>query len=162
MIQLNETMMNGSLACAYEGHKEPSGTYYVNPLLANVSKRNVTQFPYEIAKLAQEVAGGSLVTMPSEKDLKNPKIGKYVAKYLSGVEGIGPEERIRALRLIENITLGTGAVGYLTESMHGAGSPQAQSQPGDPAQPPAQHDKRAREAPTGGQPGSGARLYPPG
>ncbi|PQP33433.1 4-hydroxybutyryl-CoA dehydratase, partial [Desulfobacteraceae bacterium SEEP-SAG9] len=28
--------------------------------------------------------------------------------------------------LIENITLGTGAVGYLTESMHGAGSPQAQ------------------------------------
>jgi len=28
--------------------------------------------------------------------------------------------------LIENLTLGTGAVGYLTESMHGAGSPQAQ------------------------------------
>jgi 4-hydroxybutyryl-CoA dehydratase/vinylacetyl-CoA-Delta-isomerase len=30
------------------------------------------------------------------------------------------------LRLIENITLGTAAVGYRTESMHGAGSPQAQ------------------------------------
>jgi 4-hydroxybutyryl-CoA dehydratase / vinylacetyl-CoA-Delta-isomerase len=30
------------------------------------------------------------------------------------------------LRLIENLTLGTAAVGYLTESMHGAGSPQAQ------------------------------------
>ena len=29
-------------------------------------------------------------------------------------------------RLIENLTLGMGAVGYLTESMHGAGSPQAQ------------------------------------
>ena len=28
--------------------------------------------------------------------------------------------------LIENMTLGTAAVGYLTESMHGAGSPQAQ------------------------------------
>ena len=28
--------------------------------------------------------------------------------------------------MIENLTLGTGAVGYLTESMHGAGSPQAQ------------------------------------
>ena len=33
---------------------------------------------------------------------------------------------MRILRLIENITLGTAAVGYLTESMHGAGSPQAQ------------------------------------
>ncbi len=126
MIQLNETMMSGSLACAYEGHKEPSGTYYVNPLLANVSKYNVTQFPYEIAKLAHELAGGSLVTLPSEKDLKNPKIGELVAKYLKGVDGIPPENRIRVLRLIENITMGTGAVGYLTESMHGAGSPMAQ------------------------------------
>jgi len=33
---------------------------------------------------------------------------------------------MRVLRLIENITMGTAAVGYLTESMHGAGSPQAQ------------------------------------
>ena len=30
------------------------------------------------------------------------------------------------MRLIENLTLGTAAVGYRTESMHGAGSPQAQ------------------------------------
>jgi 4-hydroxybutyryl-CoA dehydratase / vinylacetyl-CoA-Delta-isomerase len=30
------------------------------------------------------------------------------------------------LRLIENMTIGRNAVGYLTESLHGAGSPQAQ------------------------------------
>jgi 4-hydroxybutyryl-CoA dehydratase/vinylacetyl-CoA-Delta-isomerase len=30
------------------------------------------------------------------------------------------------LRLLENLTLGPGAAAYLTESMHGAGSPQAQ------------------------------------
>jgi aromatic ring hydroxylase len=30
------------------------------------------------------------------------------------------------LRLIENITLGASAVSYRTESMHGAGSPEAQ------------------------------------
>ncbi|MFQ5573818.1 MAG: 4-hydroxyphenylacetate 3-hydroxylase C-terminal domain-containing protein, partial [Nitrosopumilaceae archaeon] len=36
------------------------------------------------------------------------------------------ENRMRILRLIENMTLGRNAVGYLTESMHGAGSPQAQ------------------------------------
>ena len=33
---------------------------------------------------------------------------------------------MRILRLIENMTMGRNAVGYLTESMHGAGSPQAQ------------------------------------
>ena len=67
-----------------------------------------------------------MVTMPSERDLKDPKIGPYVAKYLKGVEGVPVEHRARILRLIENITLGMGAVCYLTESMHGAGSPQAQ------------------------------------
>jgi 4-hydroxybutyryl-CoA dehydratase/vinylacetyl-CoA-Delta-isomerase len=30
------------------------------------------------------------------------------------------------MRFLENICLGTAAVGYRTESMHGAGSPQAQ------------------------------------
>jgi 4-hydroxybutyryl-CoA dehydratase/vinylacetyl-CoA-Delta-isomerase len=33
---------------------------------------------------------------------------------------------MRIMRLIENLTIGAGAVGYRTESMHGAGSPQAQ------------------------------------
>ncbi len=33
---------------------------------------------------------------------------------------------MRILRLIENLTLGAGAVAYRTESMHGAGSPEAQ------------------------------------
>jgi 4-hydroxybutyryl-CoA dehydratase/vinylacetyl-CoA-Delta-isomerase len=40
--------------------------------------------------------------------------------------GVDPEDRLRVLRLIENMTLGRNAVGYLTESLHGAGSPQAQ------------------------------------
>jgi 4-hydroxybutyryl-CoA dehydratase/vinylacetyl-CoA-Delta-isomerase len=126
MIQLNETMMCCSLACAYEGHKEPSGTYFVDTLRANVSKLNVTKFPYDIARLAQDIAGGIIVTLPSEKDLKHPKIGKYVAKYLKGVDGVAVEDRIHLLRLIENLTVGLGAVCYLTESMHGAGSPMAQ------------------------------------
>ena len=43
-------------------------------------------------------------------------------KYLKGAEKIPTEDRIRLLRLIENMTGGTA----LAESMHGAGSPQAQ------------------------------------
>ena len=69
MNQLNETSYCGCIACAAEGHREPSGTYYVNTLLANVHKQNVTRFTYEIARLAQDIAGGLMVTLPSEKDL---------------------------------------------------------------------------------------------
>nr|WP_301338639.1 4-hydroxyphenylacetate 3-hydroxylase C-terminal domain-containing protein [Treponema vincentii] len=95
-------------------------------LLANVCKQNVTRFPYEIARLAEDIAGGLMVTAPAESDLRDPKLGPYVVKYLQGVASVSTENRLRILRLIENLTLGSAAVGYRTESMHGAGSPQAQ------------------------------------
>ncbi len=126
MNHLNETLYCGCIACASEGHREPSGTYAVNTLLANVHKHNVTRFPYEISRLAQDIAGGLMVTMPSEKDLRSPETGKWVEKYFKANPEVPTENRLRILRLIENISLGTAAVGYLTESMHGAGSPQAQ------------------------------------
>ncbi len=126
MNHLNETLFCGSVACACEGHKEPSGTYLVNTLLANVCKQNVTRFPYEIARLSQDIAGGLMVTLPSEQDLRSPEVGKWVEKYFQGNAQVPVENRMKILRLIENITMGTAAVGYLTESMHGAGSPQAQ------------------------------------
>lgn len=126
MNHLNETLYCGCIACAAEGHKEPSGTYYVNTLLANVHKQNITRLPYEIARLAQDIAGGLMVTLPSEEDLKSPEVGKWVQKYFQAKKDVSTEHRMRMLRLIENITMGSAAVGYLTESMHGAGSPQAQ------------------------------------
>ncbi|MDZ7832780.1 MAG: 4-hydroxyphenylacetate 3-hydroxylase family protein [Desulfobacterales bacterium] len=126
MNHLNETLYCGCLACASEGHQEPSGTYAVNTLLANVHKQNVTRFPYEISRIAQDVAGGLMVTMPSESDLKAPETGRWLKKYFAGRSDTPAENRMRILRLIENLTLGAAAVGYLTESMHGAGSPQAQ------------------------------------
>jgi 4-hydroxybutyryl-CoA dehydratase/vinylacetyl-CoA-Delta-isomerase len=95
-------------------------------MLANVCKHNVTRFPYEIGRLAQDIAGGLMVTMPSEKDFRSPNTGPLLEKYLKGRKGVSTENRMRILRLIENMTLGRNAVGYLTESMHGAGSPQAQ------------------------------------
>jgi 4-hydroxybutyryl-CoA dehydratase / vinylacetyl-CoA-Delta-isomerase len=76
--------------------------------------------------MAHEIAGGAVVTVPSEKDLRDPRVGKYVQKYMKGVPDVPAEDRMRVLRLIEGLTMGMGAVCYLPESMHGAGSPQAQ------------------------------------
>lgn len=126
MTHLNETLYACGIACSCEGKKMPAGNYQIDLLLANVCKQNVTRLPYEIARLAEDLAGGIMVTMPSEQDLRSKEVGHYVAKYLKGAKGISTENRMRVLRLIENITLGTAAVGYRTESMHGAGSPQAQ------------------------------------
>jgi 4-hydroxybutyryl-CoA dehydratase/vinylacetyl-CoA-Delta-isomerase len=126
MIHLNETLYACGLGCSVAGRALPSGTYLVDLLLANVCKQNVTRFPYEIARLTEDLAGGLMVTMPSEKDLNHLKIGPLVEKYLRGVTEVSTADRMRILRLIENFTLGTAAVSYRTESMHGAGSPEAQ------------------------------------
>ncbi|MCT4619611.1 MAG: 4-hydroxyphenylacetate 3-hydroxylase family protein [Marinisporobacter sp.] len=126
MTHLNETLYCCGIACSAEGYPTEAGNYQIDLLLANVCKQNVTRFPYEITRLAEDIAGGLMVTMPSEKDFKHPVIGPVCEKYFKGVNVVPTEHRMRVLRLIENMTLGTAAVGYRTESMHGAGSPQAQ------------------------------------
>lgn len=122
MIHLAETLYCCSIACSAEGSPTASGAYYVDPLLANCSKHNVTSLIYEIDRLAQDIGGGIMATMPSEKDLRHPVIGPFVDKYLKGVASVSTEDRMKILRLIENLTGGVA----LVESMHGAGSPQAQ------------------------------------
>lgn len=126
MTHLNETIFAAGIASSYRSHQTASGNWQNDDMLANVCKHNVTRFPYEIGRLAQDIAGGLMVTMPSEKDFRSPEIGPLLEKYLKGRKGVSTENRMRVLRLIENMTLGRNAVGYLTESMHGAGSPQAQ------------------------------------
>jgi len=64
--------------------------------------------------------------LPSEKDFNSDQVGPWLEKYYRTHPDIPTEHRLRMLRLIENLSLGAAAVGYLTESMHGAGSPQAQ------------------------------------
>lgn len=121
MTHLAETMYACSLACSYEGVKTGAGSYYVDTLLANAVKLNCTRNIYEIARLAHDIAGGFIATLPHEADLSHPATGDYIRKYFAGNAAYPAGDRIRLARLIENMSGGTA----LAESMHGAGSPQA-------------------------------------
>jgi len=122
MVHLTESLYSGSIACSQEGHCTSSGAWETDILLANCTKQNTTRMVYEIGRLAHDIAGGLLATLPSEKDYRHPQLGKYIDKYLKGVPHIPTEHRMRLFRLIEAITGGTAVV----ESMHGAGPPQTQ------------------------------------
>ena len=75
-----------------------------------------------------------MVTMPSEKDFHSDTkvgrngetIGEICNKFFVGNGICSTEDKMRVMRFLENVCLGSAAVGYRTESMHGAGSPQAQ------------------------------------
>src|SRR3989304_7218529 len=92
-----------------------------DPRMSNTVKQNITRNVYQISRLAHDLAGGFLATMPDQKALENPEIGAYVKKYHTANPDYDVMERIRMGRYIENMT----SVTSMVESMHGAGSPPA-------------------------------------
>ena len=126
MNKLNETIYATGIASSLQGSNTKSGNYINDDLLANVCKQHVTKETYEIGRIAQDLAGGLVGSMPSGIDFNEGTMSEDLKKYLKGKKNINSEDRVKILRLIENMTLGRNAVAYLTESLHGAGSPQTQ------------------------------------
>lgn len=120
MAHLTETIHGLGLGASAKSTRHASGVWQVDPVLANVCKHNVTRLPYEVVRLAEDLAGGLMGTMPSLADLEHPELGAA----LRGV--VGPDARARTLRLVEWMSYGAGSVPLRLECMHGAGSPQAQ------------------------------------
>ncbi|EZQ02033.1 MULTISPECIES: 4-hydroxyphenylacetate 3-hydroxylase family protein [Acidianus] len=122
-VFLTETMYSAGIAASLNAVQVCPGCWWVNPMHANVTKHLVARFPYEISKITTDIAGGALGTAPSEWDLKNPKLRKYIEKFFQGMTDYTAEDRLRMIRLLENTSIG---VAFLIESVHGAGSPAAQ------------------------------------
>jgi 4-hydroxybutyryl-CoA dehydratase/vinylacetyl-CoA-Delta-isomerase len=120
MVHLTETIHALGVAASAKCTRHASGIHQVDPVLANVCKHHVTSIPYEIGRLAEDLAGGLAATMPSLADLDHPELGPKLRAV------VGDPERAKLLRLIEWMTYGSGAVPLRIECMHGAGSPQAQ------------------------------------
>lgn len=120
MAHLGETIHGLGLGASAKSTKHDAGVWQVDTVLANVCKHNVTRLPYEVGRLAEDLAGGMMATMPSLADLDHPEYGEALRTV------VGSDERARTLRLVEYMTYGAGSVPLRIECMHGAGSPQAQ------------------------------------
>ena len=55
---------------------------------------------------AMILAGGLMVTLPSEAEFRSPETGPLLKKYLKGRKGVDVENKMRVLRLIENMKIG--------------------------------------------------------
>jgi 4-hydroxybutyryl-CoA dehydratase/vinylacetyl-CoA-Delta-isomerase len=122
MIHMAETLYGCSLAASYEGKKEPSGTYFIDTVLANASKIHEGKEMAEATRLMIDVVGGFVADLPSDRDFKNPEIGELLKKYLKGATGVPVERRVKMLRLVEKMAMESADT---ISDIHGGGSPAA-------------------------------------
>ncbi len=122
MIHTAETLYGCSLAASYEGKKEPSGTYFIDPVLANASKIHEGKEMAEATRLLIDITGGYVADLPSDKDFSNPEIGDLLKKYLKGATGVPVEKRVKMLRLVEKMAMESADT---ISDIHGGGSPAA-------------------------------------
>jgi len=122
MIHRAETLYGCCLAASYEGQKEPSGTYFIDTVLANASKIHEGKEMAEAIRLMVDVSGGFVADLPSERDLEHPEIGPMLKKYLKGVDGVPVENRIKMFRLVEKMAMESADT---ISDIHGGGSPEA-------------------------------------
>lgn len=122
MIHKAETLYGCSIAASYEGEQQPSGTYFVDPVLANASKIHEGKEMAEAGRILIDIAGGFVCDLPSDRDLENQEIGPLLKKYLRGVADVPVENRIKMLRLIEKLVLESAD---FVSDIHGGGSAEA-------------------------------------
>ena len=122
MIHRAETLYACCLAASYEGKKQPSGTYYIDTVLANASKLHEGKELAEAIRLMIDVSGGFVADLPSDRDFQNPEVGNLLKKYLKGAEGQSVEDRVKMYRLVEKMALESADT---ISDIHGGGSPEA-------------------------------------
>ncbi|MBW1998397.1 MAG: 4-hydroxybutyryl-CoA dehydratase, partial [Deltaproteobacteria bacterium] len=122
MIHRAETLYGCCLAASYEGKMQPSGTYFIDTVLANASKIHEGKEMSEAIRLMVDICGGFVADLPSDRDLENPEIGDLLKKYMKGANGVPPENRIKMFRLAEKLALESADI---ISDIHGGGSPEA-------------------------------------
>ena len=122
MIHRAETLYGCSLAASYEGNKQPSGTYFIDTVLANASKIHEGKEMAEAIRLMVDICGGYVADLPSDKDIENPEIGHLVKKYLKGSKDAPVEDRIKMLRFVEKMAMESADT---ISDIHGGGSHEA-------------------------------------
>jgi 4-hydroxybutyryl-CoA dehydratase/vinylacetyl-CoA-Delta-isomerase len=120
-VQIMDSLIKSAVI---DGWKHQSGVF--SPKLSTVATGKVysSMRIKEDRFIMQDTAGGLVATMASEKDYRSPHVSKYLEKYYKGREGVPTENRVRAMKLIEDMTASEFAGWYHAMCISGGGAVQ--------------------------------------
>lgn len=124
MIMNAEIVYSCAMAAAVEGTKHESGAFVPNLVPACAGKAYAAKKLGEHRYFMQDSAGGLVGTMADEKDYLSAETGKQLEKYYKGRTGVPTEDRVRAFKLIEDLTSAPFAGWYHAMCISGGGGPQ--------------------------------------
>jgi len=117
------TLIRGCLEAAVtHAGRTPEGWMHPNELYTNAAKHyGGAEFNIMIRHL-HDIAGGGVLTAPTQRDIANPDVGGLLAKYLRGKEGVDAAYRARLFHAIRDYTAdGKGGWFLVTQIQSGGG-----------------------------------------
>jgi 4-hydroxybutyryl-CoA dehydratase/vinylacetyl-CoA-Delta-isomerase len=94
-------------------------------VFSNIGKLLLSTQIYDMHRIAHQVSGGLIVSLPGPDEDHNPVTGAKLADVLRGRPDIPYDKRIEVARFIEDLTASSQAGWYSVISLHGGGSPEA-------------------------------------
>jgi 4-hydroxybutyryl-CoA dehydratase/vinylacetyl-CoA-Delta-isomerase len=101
-----ETDVLSKAACAYPDIDPDTGLAVPNLVYTNIAKYKFANDRSEALKLLGDIAGGIASTGPCYRDWMNSDIRPHIEKYLAGRDGVPTEHRLRAVRMVKELTIG--------------------------------------------------------
>jgi 4-hydroxybutyryl-CoA dehydratase/vinylacetyl-CoA-Delta-isomerase len=124
MIMNTEMVYACAMAAAVNGQRHESGVFIPDLVPTSAGKAFAAKKLGEHRYFMQDSAGGLVQTMVTEKELLSPETGKMMEKYYKSKEGISTETRVRAFKLVEDLTSSPLAGWYHAMCISGGGGPQ--------------------------------------
>ena len=125
LIKIVEGFYACGVAASVYAKQSEAGSVTPDPVFANIGKLLMATQIYDMHRLAHQVSGGMIVTLPGPAEDHNPATAGRLSEVLTARSDIPYEKRIEVARFLEDLTASHQAGWYSVISLHGGGSPEA-------------------------------------
>ena len=126
LICYTETIRMGLDYAVRHYESTADGMLHPNTLGINVTKYYYASHFHEMVKHLHDVAGGLVITLPEEAELRHPEAGAYLRKYLAVRADTDIEARMRVFTLIRDLTADAYGGWNLVTALQAGGGLKAQ------------------------------------
>jgi 4-hydroxybutyryl-CoA dehydratase/vinylacetyl-CoA-Delta-isomerase len=123
LVMYAESILALSESACWKAVTDPlTGLCYPDPVLGNAAKFFFADNYHQAVKAVQDIAGGIVATVPSERDWNNPETQPLLEKYLAGSVKYSAEERFKIVHLVKDLVASELGGFWEVTSLHAEGS----------------------------------------